>query len=124
MSYKDPEHQRAYARRWVADRRNEWFSNKCCVHCGSKESLQLDHIDPSQKVSHKIWSWSLGRREVEIAKCQVLCERCHKIKTLEAHVAKRKHGTMTMRNNGCHCDECRRFWTEYMREYRSKSRKL
>ncbi|MEM1416560.1 MAG: HNH endonuclease [Myxococcota bacterium] len=65
----------------MADRRARFFAGKSCVKCGSVERLELDHIDPAQKVTHSIWSWSQARREAEIAKCQVLCRRCHKRKT-------------------------------------------
>lgn len=52
-----------------------------CQNCGSSVALEVDHIDPSQKLSHRIWAWSDERREAELAKCQVLCRRCHKDKT-------------------------------------------
>lgn len=73
--------QRTYHREWVRARRAEFFDGKSCVKCGSRKSLELDHIDPATKVSHKIWSWSAKRRAAEIAKCQVLCTDCHKVKT-------------------------------------------
>ena len=81
MSYKDPEKQREYMRRWIADRRAVWFEGKICDECGSAENLQLDHRDPKQKVSHRIWSWSDTRREAELAKCRPLCVSCHKRKS-------------------------------------------
>jgi hypothetical protein len=43
--------------------------------------LELDHKDHRQKVSHTIWSWSMERRDAELAKCQVLCHDCHLDKT-------------------------------------------
>lgn len=70
-----------YAREWVRRRRLDWFADKVCAHCGSKNNLELDHIDPADKVTHKIWSWSDARRSEELAKCQALCESCHKKKT-------------------------------------------
>lgn len=75
-------------RLWIAQRRADWFAGKSCLRCGT--DLQLDHIDSEQKVDHRIWSWSAERREVELAKCQVLCEPCHKWKT-EACDENRKH---------------------------------
>lgn len=83
MPFKDQEKKREYDRVWQAKRRFEWFSDKFCIVCGSTESLELDHIDPIQKVTHRIWSWSSKRRETELNKCQVLCETCHVIKTKE-----------------------------------------
>lgn len=76
--------KREYQRRWIAKRRAEFFDGKSCEKCGSKESLELDHIDQATKVSHNIWSWTEVKRLSEIEKCQILCSECHKIKTLEA----------------------------------------
>lgn len=73
--------RKKYAREWVAARRKKFFQDKFCVICFATENLELDHIDPSTKISHSIWSWSEKRREEELKKCQVLCNSCHKIKT-------------------------------------------
>lgn len=63
-------------------RRDAWIkANGPCQHCGSSERLEVDHIERESKTHHRIWSWSLARREVELAKCQVLCHICHKMKT-------------------------------------------
>lgn len=82
MPYKDPEQMRAYQREWKARRRREWLAeNGPCVRCESTEDMQVDHIDPTKKVSHKVWTWAAHRREAELAKCQVLCRLCHEAKT-------------------------------------------
>jgi hypothetical protein len=81
MAFKDPEKQRSYQREWVAKRRAEWFSDKSCIDCGTTEGLELDHVDPTKKVSHAIWSWSTTRRDEEIAKCVARCKFCHLAKT-------------------------------------------
>jgi hypothetical protein len=47
--------------------------------------LELDHVDPALKVSHRVWSWARERREAELAKCQVLCHDCHVAKTAEGN---------------------------------------
>lgn len=83
MPMATPEAQREYQRKWKARRRADFFADKCCVRCGSTERLELDHKDPKLKISHNIWSWSKERREAEIAKCQVLCNECHQVKTVE-----------------------------------------
>ena len=63
-----------------------------CVQCGFNdpllpEALHFDHIDPTQKlkcISHMV---SRPRRypddvyQAEIAKCQILCAKCHILKT-------------------------------------------
>lgn len=75
---------REYQRKWIARRRAEWFAaNGPCARCGSWDDLRLDHVDPRQKVEHKVWSWSTTRRDAELAKCQVLCFPCHVVKTNE-----------------------------------------
>ena len=82
MPYADPAVQREYQRKWIARQREEWFSlNGQCVDCGSSESLQIDHVDNTQKVSHRIWSWSRKRREEELAKCVPRCYPCHQKKS-------------------------------------------
>lgn len=77
MPYKDKAKQKEYQRTWMARRREAFFKDKSCVICGTKLDLELDHIDPGQKVSHNIWSWNEDRRSKELAKCQVLCETHH-----------------------------------------------
>ncbi len=85
MPYKDPDtakaYQQEYQRHWIARRRGAFFADKVCVQCGSSERLELDHVDPATKVTSVIWSWSQQRRDVELAKCQVLCHACHVSKT-------------------------------------------
>ena len=56
-----------------------------CIKCGSKEQLELDHVNPKEK------EWnpkrSMGSKNLterfwkEIDKCQLLCYDCHKEKT-------------------------------------------
>lgn len=81
MPYKDKEKQKEFQRKWVAKRRYEFFKDKTCTVCGSDKELQLDHVDPNTKSSHKIWSWKEDKRNNELEKCQILCIACHKKKT-------------------------------------------
>jgi len=74
---------KAYWRRWMKMRRDRFFNGKSCVQCDSVEKLELDHIDPKDKVTNLIWSWSQERQDIETAKCQVLCKVCHKKKSDE-----------------------------------------
>jgi 5-methylcytosine-specific restriction endonuclease McrA len=90
---------RRYQRAWMADRRGAWMAGKACAACGSSEDLELDHIDPSGKVSARIWSWASERRNLELAKCQPLCHGCHKAKTRRELLAKRAAITRCKRDH-------------------------
>lgn len=82
MPFKNTQDRLAYQRRWQRERRAEWIAeNGPCAICGGIDSLQVDHRDPTEKVSHRIWSWAPARRLAELAKCQVLCRPCHVAKT-------------------------------------------
>ena len=56
-----------------------------CVRCGATERLHFDHINPLEK------SFDIGRSldnsmdklEPELAKCQLLCPKCHLDKTFK-----------------------------------------
>jgi hypothetical protein len=107
MPFKNKAQQIEYQRQWMAKRRASYFADKTCVICNSTINLELDHIDPNLKISHRIWSWSNDRRLAEIAKCQVLCEVHHKVKTLEQTRTK-THGVSMYRSQKCRCDICRK----------------
>ena len=108
MGYSDKEKQKEYQRNWVAKRRATWLLDKSCNNCGAKEELEIDHIDASQKVSHVIWSWAIARRDAELAKCQVLCKKCHLDKTNAFDRPKPAHGTGYMYSHfRCRCDQCK-----------------
>src|SRR5579863_7150610 len=63
-------------------RRLTWLQeNGPCANCGSWTDLEVDHKDPEQKITHRVWSWKESRRLEELAKCQVLCYNCHKEKS-------------------------------------------
>jgi hypothetical protein len=82
MPYKDKNKQSAYQLERQHRIRAAWFRiHGKCVRCGSKENLELDHIDPSKKITHRVWSWAPERRKAELVKCQSLCKICHKKKT-------------------------------------------
>lgn len=109
MPILDPIQKRAYQRKWIAQRKSDYFKGKICVLCGSDIALELDHIDPEKKVSHSIWSWSLVKRLVELAKCQILCSICHRIKTNRDNNYSNDHGSYTMYKLGCRCNLCRNY---------------
>lgn len=81
-------------------RRTAWIAaNGPCQICGWAEDLQVDHIDPSTKHpalrprgrSSDYWGWSEGRRRAELAKCQVLCIYCHRLKSACERIAQPRH---------------------------------
>jgi hypothetical protein len=75
------EYLKNYQKNWLRKRKSEYFANKSCVKCNSTERLELDHIDPSKKITHSIWSRNQKFRDEELLKCQILCYKCHKEKS-------------------------------------------
>lgn len=110
--------KRKYDRERLKNIRDIWFEkNGPCVNCGSREKLELDHKNRTDKISHRIWSWSEQRRSEELAKCQVLCRDCHKEKTYKElsilftkPLSELKHGSSNAYNvRGCRCDRCKQY---------------
>lgn len=78
----------------ISYRRLKWINqNGPCKNCGSSEKLEVDHIDPSTKISNTVWTWTEKRRNLELEKCQVLCRPCHIQKSF-------KEGSMIPFNKG------------------------
>jgi hypothetical protein len=105
--------QREYQRRWMAARRAEALEGASCVDCGSVDSLELDHRDRSEKVSHRIWSWSRDRMLAELAKCDWRCVACHRVR----HAEERKRHGVSRYRAGCRCETCRAAKRESNRRY-------
>ena len=115
---------REYQKIWLRSRRDAWFKeNGPCKTCGSWENLELDHIDPTLKVSNRIWSWNLTRRNEEISKCQVLCKKCHQDKTCKDFGWGKyaQCGTPTKYSWGCRCRVCTSAKVIEVNEYRWKT---
>jgi len=115
MTYATRSQQQKYQREWCAKRRASYLADKSCAICGTTQSLEVDHVDPGQKVSHRIWSWSAERRSAELAKCQILCTQHHKEKT-RAQRPIPEHGTLSRyksKIHGCKCDACRKANAEH-----------
>jgi 5-methylcytosine-specific restriction endonuclease McrA len=88
MGYKDKRKQLDYQNKWMQNRRQQWVEeNGPCAYCGSWERLEVDHINPEEKWSHRIWAYREEKRLKELEKCQVLCYDCHKQKTRDEEVA-------------------------------------
>ena len=120
MAHKDPEQHALYLREWRRKKREEVLAGQVCAVCGTSENLEIDHVDPSTKVTDQLFSISEERRNEELAKCQFLCKEHHKAKTyaeLSALFTKKIHGTYVMyRNHGCRCEVCKAFkHEEYLR---------
>jgi 5-methylcytosine-specific restriction endonuclease McrA len=99
-----------------------------CVKCRSSENLQFDHIDKNSKsfdVSNKI-TYPRDIVLAELEKCQLLCEECHKTKSLrdlDKKAAKGTHGTLSSYRY-CRCFECKEAKRIYTTEYRLKKKAL
>jgi hypothetical protein len=79
MPYLSIEDKREYQRRWWNERRATAMASRGnrCEACGGLGPFEFHHRDPSQKLSHRIWSWAKTRLEAELAKCDMLCLPCH-----------------------------------------------
>jgi len=96
---------RAKALKKMNDRRRQWLkAHGPCVRCQSGERLEVHHRDQTQKINHRVWSWSEARRTAELAKCEVLCRHCH----IAIHSTNRRkeHGRGAY-DRGCRCEVCR-----------------
>jgi hypothetical protein len=142
MPYKDKSKTAECKRILLASRKEAWFAeNGPCRKCGSAENLEVDHIDPSQKAFSINWGIRRDVLEIELGKCQALCEKCHIEKsalerTKNSHDLKSTisaeasagfvrdgilHGTRNSYNyHRCRCAACRAAVAAYAR--RSKSR--
>jgi hypothetical protein len=123
MSYSG-ETKREYQRQWMANRRREWFKDKKCVECGSKENLELHHVNPEQKWKHNFWSYSWIKILEEIKKCIVLCEKCHKLETIKKLQRPLIHGTQAGYVKGCRCKECSVAHNISTRDWKRHKRKI
>lgn len=92
------------------------------MECSSVERLEFDHVIP-EDMSFRIGSGAMeyGVETIlsELQKCQLLCRRCHAVKTASDNGYNlHKHGTpATYTNHGCRCDKCRVSWAKYARKY-------
>ena len=118
MPYADRNAKRAYDLSRYHARRTAFFAGKRCVTCGGDDGLELHHLDPSVKESHRIWSWSEARRAAELAKCVPMCRWCHRELHAEARRNPTRHGTTSAYRNGCRCAACKTHHARRLRTYR------
>lgn len=119
------EEQREYCRKWVARRRKEYFDNNGpCRRCWTTVNLTIHHVNPEEKESNRIWSWSQERRDDELKKCTVLCEVCHKLVTKYWYRSKLKDGTESMYQSGCRCIACRDAHRVFRNEERADKKSI
>lgn len=118
MPYSDPERQREYQREWKARRRAMFTDGVVCGECGG-EPIDWHHRDPSTKIDHRIYSWSVPRIEAELANCVPLCRQCHN--AIHNPRGPIPHGTHSgYSHHGCRCTECRAGTAAYERERRRR----
>jgi hypothetical protein len=106
MPYKDVEKRKLYDKKRTRIRRKkikDWFeeykSRLVCERCGFDNPVCLDfhHKNPNNKIrnvcvmSRK--GWSIKKILEEIAKCEVLCANCHRIRHYELWIANKKENT-------------------------------
>ena len=92
-----------------------------CVECSSEVNLQFDHKDPKDKKYEVSRFLSLPLKEFweEIKKCQVLCQKHHKIKSIIESgkiPARGTHGTLSAYRY-CRCELCKKAKADWQKEY-------
>ena len=124
-------HRNEYMKEYMKKRyhtRREYGIKKlggCCSNCGSVDSLEFDHIDPTTKkyTIAKAWTFSSKRFEEELTKCQLLCRSCHQKKSLKdagQKDARSTHGTLSSYRY-CRCDLCTKAKSDYNKKSRANS---
>ena len=117
MGYLDKEKQNQYQNKWLKTRRLSWIKdNGPCQDCGSEENLTVHHEDPTQKESHRVWSWTKERRDKELAKCVVLCRTCHKERHFPFNHGSRGYSA------GCKCIICKKAHSEYQKKWKASKK--
>lgn len=122
------ERKREYQRAWIKQRREDWIKSQGsrCAECGSADGpFDIDHIDPTTKeiAIRELWSRTQKIRDAELAKCQLLCETCHQIKTNRENSTPLEHGNYSRGYvKGCKCEDCMEAMRIHWREYRASKK--
>jgi hypothetical protein len=123
MSMSTNEYMAAYMANRYNQRRTHYIMKMGgkCVTCGSEHGLEFDHIDPDSKsfdIGKRMAGMAIPRLEAELAKCQLLCEKCHADKTILDHGKQPwRHGTLSGYNY-CRCDLCKTAKSNHNRQAR------
>jgi len=95
-------------------RRITWINENGgkCIKCGSIENLEIDHIKPELKLIeiYALWEFNSNNKRYidELKKCQILCRKCHRIKTSDEQRKPIIHGTQSGYNiHKCKCELCK-----------------
>ena len=97
-----------------------------CVVCGTTRRLEFDHRDRTSKykVIADMWSYSEKRFWEEVVKCQLLCNKHHRVKSLEERGFKAEKGVHGTAGNyyryGCRCVRCWEANSKQQRVWREK----
>ena len=132
---KSAEELNAYMKKYLKKRYNERKAEALdrlggkCVICGAVDELEVDHIDRTQKSMpfSRMYVVLRERFEEELAKCQLLCNRCHIEKTIDerGHNRRTEHGTFACyRHMKCRCEACRKACRDHSRAYRARKKKM
>ena len=98
-----------------------------CAKCGTSRGLEVDHIDPSTKLFQIGSSRGANCSEelflAELAKCQLLCGKCHDKKSIADNgklPAKGTHGTLSSYRY-CKCHKCKAAKSDWNKAYHART---
>lgn len=83
----NPETIRQYKAKDSKKQRIVDAKKKPCMDCGVEHpqwAMEFDHREPSEKkftIAHGFYGVGMRRLEAEIAKCDVVCVNCHRVRT-------------------------------------------
>lgn len=96
MPYANKEKQKAFQRKWKRNRKEglQKLKSGPCTDCNQTfppVAMEWDHISNNKFLAvSKMSQYSLERSRKEIAKCELVCSNCHKIRTWNRIVNKLK----------------------------------
>lgn len=114
-----------YHREYYKKRRQEIldYLGGACVVCGTSDSLEVDHINKTEKSFNISKKMSVKNNSTELDKCQLLCQKHHREKTSRENSGfthGTRHGYM---NHRCTCPKCSAAKRAWYDERNAKRRK-